>query len=95
MFYARNSLSFFRVKAGIPVLLMGETGCGKTKLMQFLSDVLSIELFQCDVHGGFTADLIIEFMKNPIEAARRKPDEMIWVFLDDVNTSPEVWFILF
>merc|ERR1719483_1152569 len=81
---------YFRVKAGIPVLLMGETGCGKTKLMEFLSDILSIELFKCDVHGGFTADLILDFMVDPIKAATASPYDMIWVFLDEVNTSPEI-----
>ncbi|ETO02505.1 hypothetical protein RFI_34926, partial [Reticulomyxa filosa] len=25
---------FFRIKSGIPVLIMGETGCGKTKLLK-------------------------------------------------------------
>ena len=79
-----------RVKSGIPVLLMGETGCGKTRLMQFLSDILSIDLYKCDVHGGFTADLILDFMKDPIFAAEKYPNDMIWVFLDEVNTSPEV-----
>ena len=75
--------------SGIPVLLMGETGCGKTKLMEFLSDILNIELFKCDVHGGFTADLIIKFMEAPIKKAKNSKF-MIWVFLDEVNTSPEV-----
>ena len=60
---------------------------------EFLSDVLGIILFKCDVHGGFTADLILEFMKKPIIAAKNTPNEMIWVFLDEVNTSPEVYKI--
>ena len=52
--------------------------------MEFLSDVLNIELFKCDVHGGFTAELIIDFMRKPIEAAKNTKF-MIWVFLDEVT----------
>merc|ERR1712062_400070 len=81
---------YFRVKSGIPVLVMGETGCGKTRLMEFLADILSIQMFQCDVHGGFSAELILKFMDDPIAAALACPNDMIWVFLDEVNTSPEV-----
>ena len=45
---------YFRVKAGIPLILSGETGCGKTSLIQYLCDFLGIELFKKDIHGGIT-----------------------------------------
>ena len=49
---------FFRVKANIPVILMGETGCGKTSLLNYLAAAANIELERADVHGGFTAEHI-------------------------------------
>ena len=33
---------------------MGETGCGKTALVEFLCKALDVQLFQFDVHGGYT-----------------------------------------
>lgn len=80
---------YFRAKSRIPLLLMGETGCGKTRLMEFLAAVLAVELFKCDVHGGFTEEKILEFMAAPIEEAKKQEQTKIWVFLDEINTSPE------
>ncbi|XP_012308178.2 E3 ubiquitin-protein ligase RNF213 isoform X2 [Aotus nancymaae] len=52
-----------RFRCGIPVIIMGETGCGKTRLIKFLSDLRrggaeadTIKLVK--VHGGTTADVI-------------------------------------
>ena len=36
MSYLRNIMSFF-FRVDIPVIIMGETGCGKTKLIDFMS----------------------------------------------------------
>ena len=30
---------FFRKRCGIPVIIMGETGCGKTRLIRFMCEV--------------------------------------------------------
>ena len=68
---------------------MGETGCGKTRLMEFLAAVLDVQLFKCDVHGGFTEKKILQFMAKPIEEANKQAEAKIWVFLDEINTSPE------
>ncbi len=46
---------YFRVKSGIPLIVSGETGCGKTSLIQYLCDFLGIQLFKKDIHGGVTS----------------------------------------
>ena len=43
-----------RLKYGLPVILMGETGCGKTALVKFLAETLDFKLFTLDIHGGIT-----------------------------------------
>eukprot|EP01083_Nonionella_stella_P145845 457914_1 len=63
---------FFRVKSGIPVILMGETGCGKTFLLDYLAKAANIEIETVNVHGGFTAKDIREKMKTWIEKAKEK-----------------------
>ena len=86
---------FYRIRSKIPVLLMGETGCGKTLLVKFLSccvGLLEEELVSCDVHGGFGEPEILDIMSKAIERAEeaKKKGENIWVFFDEINTSPEV-----
>eukprot|EP01083_Nonionella_stella_P310494 1103256_1 len=63
---------FFRVKSGIPVILMGETGCGKTFLLDYLAKAANIEIETVNVHGGFTAKDIREKMKTWIQKAKKK-----------------------
>ena len=43
-----------RLHYGIPVLLMGECGCGKTTIIKYLAAWLAAELIVLDVHGGTT-----------------------------------------
>ena len=95
---------FFRVNSGIPVLIMGETGCGKTKLLSFMSIALGIKMFTIDVHGGYLiADLHRDLTKRderepqvdgydpgPIQYAADNPTKTVLVFLDEVNTSLDV-----
>eukprot|EP01084_Bolivina_argentea_P246284 412202_1 len=39
---------FFRIKANIPVILMGETGCGKTALLSYLAKAANREIQRAD-----------------------------------------------
>ena len=75
---------YFRVSAGISVVIMGETGCGKTFSISYLSAFLSIPFFKLDVHGGIGEPEVKEFMVEPIRLAQ--DGSTVWVFLDEVNT---------
>ncbi|XP_034624730.1 E3 ubiquitin-protein ligase rnf213-alpha-like [Trachemys scripta elegans] len=64
-----------RFQCGIPVIVMGETGCGKTKLVQFMcslqragKDVQNMMLVR--VHGGTSSKIIHQKVKEAIELAR-------------------------
>ena len=43
---------FVRIKCGIPVILCGECGCGKTELIRYTCEYLGATLFILDCHGG-------------------------------------------
>eukprot|EP00494_Astrolonche_serrata_P011110 UN11187 len=58
---------YFRAKSRIPVILMGETGCGKTKLVSFLGFALGYELEKCDVHAGFDRNKIKSFIETSVK----------------------------
>lgn len=45
-----------RIRARIPVVIMGETGCGKTSLIKFLAEVVGSEFAHKDFHAGITED---------------------------------------
>jgi len=54
-------LVMMRVRSKIPVILMGETGCGKTSLIKFLArDLLGVSLEIINFHAGITNEQIIQ-----------------------------------
>lgn len=71
-----------RVRYGIPVIIMGETGCGinfininlsfvgKTALVRYMCSLLRVPLFVLNVHGGIETKDILDFMSSgPIPKA--------------------------
>ncbi len=47
-----------RIQARIPVVVMGETGCGKTSLVKFLSVAVNANFQHLDFHSGITDENI-------------------------------------
>ncbi|PKU43384.1 hypothetical protein llap_6310 [Limosa lapponica baueri] len=90
-----------RFQCGIPVIIMGETGCGKTKLVQFMCslqragrDIQNMVVVR--VHGGTTSKTIHKKVRQAIELARineerHKVDTVL--FFDEANTSEAIFAI--
>uniref|UniRef100_A0A3B4X7H2 RING-type E3 ubiquitin transferase n=1 Tax=Seriola lalandi dorsalis TaxID=1841481 RepID=A0A3B4X7H2_SERLL len=87
-----------RFKCGIPVIIMGETGCGKTRLIKFMC-----ELRRCGapaenmklvkVHGGTTSEMIHEKVKEveTLAMANKENHEFDSVlFFDEANTTDAI-----
>nr|XP_034361931.1 E3 ubiquitin-protein ligase RNF213 [Arvicanthis niloticus] len=87
-----------RFRCGIPVIIMGETGCGKTRLIKFLSDLRrgSVEaetMKLVKVHGGTTPSMIYSKVKDAERTAfsnkaQHKLDTIL--FFDEANTTEAV-----
>lgn len=87
-----------RFRCGIPVVVMGETGCGKTRLIKFLSDLRrgcahadTVRLVK--VHGGTTADMIYARVREAESLAlvNKKEHQLDTVlFFDEANTTEAV-----
>ena len=67
--YVFNEDNFFkmvqimlRLRAGIPVLIMGETGCGKTSLINTIAEINSYKMLIFNIHAGVTDNEIVQFM---------------------------------
>ena len=76
---------FVRLRCGVPVVLMGECGCGKTMLIKYLCLWMNIHLEILDVHGGTSENDIIQIFTNA-ENYILKGEEKVFVFLDEINT---------
>ncbi|XP_039521132.1 E3 ubiquitin-protein ligase rnf213-beta isoform X4 [Pimephales promelas] len=90
-----------RFRCEIPVIIMGETGCGKTRLVRFLCDlqregraVENMKLVK--VHGGTTSDIIYRKVREAEELAQKnwqnyKLDTVL--FFDEANTTEAIFAI--
>ena len=89
--YKKMVLLVYRIKANVPVIIMGETGCGKTSLIIKLSQILNNgeELVEkIDIHPGITDEEINEKMKEMNKKAKsdKYKNKELWVFFDEINT---------
>ena len=93
--YKKMILLVYRIKANVPVIIMGETGCGKTSLIVKLSELLNNgtnKVKIINIHPGITEDDIYKTMKiiNDKEKEKKFMDkekkQELWVFFDEINT---------
>ncbi|CAD7957434.1 unnamed protein product [Amoebophrya sp. A120] len=77
-----------RMEYGLPAIIMGETGCGKTALVEFICDMLRFPLRKLDLHGGITDEEITKFFQSCIQSAKALPqDQYLVAFLDEINAA--------
>ncbi|XP_067860096.1 E3 ubiquitin-protein ligase rnf213-alpha isoform X2 [Heptranchias perlo] len=87
-----------RFRCGIPVIIMGETGCGKTRLIKFLCELRKVganteNMKLVKVHGGTTADMIYSKIKDAEAIAtcnKQNFDFDTILFFDEANTTEAV-----
>ena len=95
--YKKMVLLVYRIKANVPVIIMGETGCGKTSLIIKLSQILNngeklVEII--NIHPGITDEDICKRMKEINGKATKQEyinkekniKKELWVFFDEINT---------
>lgn len=90
-----------RFRCGIPVVIMGETGCGKTRLVRFLCTLQREEkpvdnMVLVKVHGGTTAEMIYRKVQEAevlaqMNMQRHKLDTVL--FFDEANTTEAIFAI--
>ncbi|XP_070190023.1 E3 ubiquitin-protein ligase rnf213-alpha-like [Littorina saxatilis] len=96
---------YMRFRCNIPVIVMGETGCGKTRLVKFLcalqtprqKDINTMVLVK--VHGGITGEDIIKKVKQADKVAQRNAGAIghrpvyTVLFFDEANTTEAIGVI--
>jgi hypothetical protein len=58
-----------RIQARIPVVVMGETGCGKTSLVKFLAEAVGAQFRHLDFHAGITDNNIPIIRKSQVKGS--------------------------
>ncbi|KAL3853052.1 hypothetical protein ACJMK2_016635, partial [Sinanodonta woodiana] len=85
-------LIILRIRAHIPVIVMGDTGCGKTSLIQYLSKICDVEFIVKTIHAGIEEKDIITAVEDANRKALQslKTRQQVWLFLDEINTSDHI-----
>jgi hypothetical protein len=95
---------YMRLRANIPVIIMGETGCGKTRLCKYMCELQKNpadlhtqqinNMYLVKVHGGTTAEEIKVHVEKAQELARRNsaqfPGMFTILFFDEANSTEAI-----
>ena len=90
--FRKMILILYRIAADIPVILMGETGCGKTGLIRKLYQLLNNgedmdpNNNMVNVDSSINDEKLIEKMNDINKKARVKKGKDFWVLFDEINT---------
>ena len=96
--YIKMVRILLNIEAKIPVILMGETGVGKTKLLEVLAKLYgegSCLWKTLQIHAGITDKEIVDFIDKVIEEEDKEEnkDKFIWIFFDEINTCNSLGLI--
>ncbi len=73
---------------------MGETGVGKTSLVEYLSKIIDSEFMILNVHAGITEQDIIKFVSKGVQLANMKDENgnkrQVIMFFDEINTNVNI-----
>eukprot|EP01052_Picozoa_sp_SAG31_P002290 SAG31_NODE_80_length_27188_cov_42.623869_5_plen_2141_part_00 len=81
-----------RMKCGLPVIVMGETGCGKSSLMRSMCAILGWRLHTLNIHGGMNDADVISWVNGVLGTIAESAAVNEWgvvqtdvIFLDEVR----------
>jgi len=102
IFVSDNFIKMVRImlniEAKIPVILMGETGVGKTKLLEMLTRLYGKGICcmkKLQIHAGITDEQIVDFIERVTNEVieENRQDELTWIFFDEINTCNSLGLI--
>ena len=86
--FLKMNLIYMRCISNLPLIIMGETGCGKTALLRFfVENILREKLMIVYVHSEIKVSDIEKILKTANQAAKELKNQRVWVFFDEFNTS--------
>ena len=88
----KMALIYMRMSARQPVILMGETGCGKTSLIRYLAATAGFTIAVFNFHAGISKSEIVDAVRAANNKAKRSTRDC-WLFLDEINTCDHLGLI--
>jgi hypothetical protein len=92
----KMAMIYMRIQSSVPVVMMGETGCGKTSLMTNLARAMCLfdgsptdaasRFHVLNFHAGIEEADIVAFVERCEAQAEDTPGKRVVGFLDEVNT---------
>ncbi|GBC04618.1 hypothetical protein RclHR1_05780009 [Rhizophagus clarus] len=79
----KMALILLRVRANVPVVICGETGCGKTSLITYLAMIVEVQFYTLNIHAGIDEKSIMIFMNDVLKKAENGET---WILFDEINT---------
>ncbi|KAJ5067535.1 hypothetical protein M0811_12887 [Anaeramoeba ignava] len=84
----------YKLLSNLPIILIGETGCGKTSLVEYLCEtIMKQKLILFLVNGKTKRKEIYSIIENS-EKEIQKEEKFIIIFFDEFNTAPKKCLIL-
>ena len=86
--FIKMILILLRIRENIPVIMMGETGCGKTSLIRKLSELINngeCKMKILNIHAGITDKEIVDFLYEP----KREEDRIIPSIIEEAKALQE------
>ena len=86
--FKKMILLIYRILADVPVIIMGDTGCGKTTLITKLNQLLNngkktLEII--DINPAISDEFLCKKL-DLMNKISNEQNEELWVFFDEINT---------
>ena len=79
--YIKMVYILMKTRANVPIIMMGETGCGKTSLIKMLSLIKNkgkgMRMKILNIHQGIGDDEIISFLERAMRETKKEDEELI------------------
>ena len=91
--FKKMILIYYRLLSNLNLIIMGETGCGKTLLISKIYELLNNgerlnENYKIYIHGGYTdEDITKKIIAINQEINKENINKKNWVFIDQINSS--------
>ena len=85
--FKKMVIIYYRILSSLNLIIMGETGCGKTLLISKIYELLNNgeklnEEYKINIHGGYTDKDII---KKILSINKKYINKKKWIFIDEIN----------
>ena len=88
IYLQKMMFGLYRVRCGLPVIVFGEAGVGKSALFRFLIEtLLGHQFYVCNVNSGTTVADVDDLVVRALQSIEETPEMEVFLFFDEMNTA--------